>query len=313
VKEALEKVPYIVSFGSFLDETSILSDLILPDHSFLESWVDHMPESGTTKAVASVAPPAMLPLHQTRSMADVLLEAGRSLSAPLGQALPWQSYEEMLQITYGGLPAPSDQPADAEVADAWTTIQQQGGWWSEIPAQAAAPMAQPAPAPSAFVEPQFDGEAGEYSFHFLPYASQAFLDGSLAHLPWLQELPDVLSTAMWSSWVEINPQTAASLGIEQGDLVEITSTQGSLNAPALISPGIAPDVLAMPVGQGHESFTRYASGRGTNPIRILAPILEPETGTLAWAATRVRLSRAGGKGELILFAGGMREHESEHR
>jgi len=36
VKEAFEKVPFIASFGSFIDETSNLADLILPDHSFLE-------------------------------------------------------------------------------------------------------------------------------------------------------------------------------------------------------------------------------------------------------------------------------------
>src|SRR5262249_8352748 len=59
VKDALNKIPYIVSFGSFFDETSSLADLILPDHSFLESWVDHAPEAGSTMAVASVAPPAM--------------------------------------------------------------------------------------------------------------------------------------------------------------------------------------------------------------------------------------------------------------
>jgi anaerobic selenocysteine-containing dehydrogenase len=118
---------------------------------------------------------------------------------------------------------------------------------------------------------------------------------------------------MWSTWLEINPQTAANLGITQGDLLEITSTQGALQAPALISPGIAPNVIAMPVGQGHESFTRYASGRGANPIRILAPIVETETGSLAWAATRVRISKVGGKGDLILFAGAMREHEQDHR
>ena len=39
------KVPFIVSFGSFVDETSVLADLILPDHSFLESWVEAVPES----------------------------------------------------------------------------------------------------------------------------------------------------------------------------------------------------------------------------------------------------------------------------
>ena len=76
-------------------------------------------------------------------------------------------------------------------------------------------------------------------------------------------------------------------------MIEIASTQGSLRAPALVSPGIAPDVIAMPVGQGHETFTRYASGRGENPIRLLAAVAEPETGALAWAATRVRVSRIG--------------------
>ena len=121
-------------------------------------------------------------------------------------------------------------------------------------------------------EPRFDGDAAQYPFHFLPYASQQFGDGSRAHLPWLQELPDPLTSAMWSSWVEINPQTAERLEIAHGDVVEITSTQGSLRAPALIFPGIAPDMVAMPVGQGHETFTRYASGRGANPVAILAPV-----------------------------------------
>src|SRR4029450_6615765 len=59
VREALLKVPFIASFGSFLDETSVLSDLVLPDHSFLESWTDSVAESGARVAVARVAPPAM--------------------------------------------------------------------------------------------------------------------------------------------------------------------------------------------------------------------------------------------------------------
>jgi anaerobic selenocysteine-containing dehydrogenase len=81
-----------------------------------------------------------------------------------------------------------------------------------------------------------------------------------------------------------------------------------------VSPGIAPDVVAMPVGQGHQTFTRYASGRGANPVELLAPLTEPETGTLAWAATRVRLTRVGGPdGRLILFAGGMRERTDRGR
>ena len=68
----------------------------------------------------------------------------------------------------------------------------------------------------------------------------------------------------------------------------------------------------MPVGQGHEQFTRYASRRGANPIAVLANLTEPETGALAWAATRVKLTRAGAAdGSLTMFAGEMRERPHE--
>src|SRR5262249_26355906 len=163
-----------------------------------------------------------------------------------------------------------------------------------------------------FTEPQFDGDPSEFTFHFLPYPSLALLDGSLAHLPTLQELPDAMSSAVWSSWVEINMQTAEKLGIRQGDIVEIASRQGTIRVSAFPSPGIAPDVIAMPAGQGHENFTRYATGRGANPISILAPVTEPETGTLAWAATRVKITRVGdADGSLVLIAGSLREYPPE--
>jgi anaerobic selenocysteine-containing dehydrogenase len=168
------------------------------------------------------------------------------------------------------------------------------------------------PLPSA-LSPSFEGDPSQYPFYFLPFASQAFLDGSTAHLPWLQEMPDPLSSAMWSTWVEVNPQTAARLGIGQGDMIEITSTHGTVHAPAVVSPGIAPDIVAMPTGQGHETFTRYASGRGSNPVKVLAPVVEPETGALAWAATRVKIARVSeGKGELVLYGGALKEFEA-HR
>ncbi|MCC7415946.1 MAG: molybdopterin-dependent oxidoreductase [Acidobacteria bacterium] len=304
VREALEKVPYIASFACFLDETSVLADLILPDHSFLESWVDARPESGALVAVAAAAPPAMRPLHSTRAMPDVLLDLSRRLQTPFDPPLP-ETFDAMLSESFASLP-------ESEAGDAWTVAQTDGAWSGDLPQ--ADPAARPAREPVRFVEAQFDGDAAQYPFHFLPYPSQAFLDGSTAHLPWLQELPDPLTSAMWSTWVEIGSEAAARLSIREGDMVEITSSQGSVRAPAIVSPGLAPDVVAMPVGQGHETFTRYASGRGSNPIAILAPMREPDTGALAWAGTRVRVARAGApEGRLILFAGQMRDIEARER
>ena len=169
----------------------------------------------------------------------------------------------------------------------------------------------------AYAAPAFDGDAAAYPFHFLPYASTAFYDGSAAHLPWLQEMPDPLTSAMWSSWVEVNPATARKLGLRDGDLVDVTSSQGTLRSAVVITPGIAPDIVGMPMGQGHTSFTRYATDRGANAASILAAVTEPATGALAWAATRVKLTRAGDPdGRLVLFAGGTHEEghgPEEHR
>ena len=316
----MAKIPYIVSFGSFIDETSAQADLILPDHAPLESWLDSIAESGSLQAVASLAPPAVLPLHDTRAMPDVLLGLAHQLGGEVAKALPFATYDAMLRAAFvplrtrgGSIDAKTDD-------DFWDAAQAQGGWWSGSIRGSrckSSLLAAAKHAPMAMTAPEFAGAAGDFPFYFLPYVSQSFGDGSLAHLPWLQELPDVLTSAMWSSWVEINPKTARALGIGQGDLVEIASQQGNVRAAAVLSPGIAPDMVAMPVGQGHENFGRFASGRGANPLSILAPVTEHETGSLAWAATRVKIARVGGpeQAKLILFAGGMSgfPHEEERR
>jgi len=278
VRETFEQAPFVVSFGSFIDDTSAYADLILPDHTFLESWADTTPESGSIEAVTTVAGPVMKPLHQTRATADVLIEVAGKLKSPI--ALPWKTAEELAKSKAAASPQP--------------------------------PAPTPTRAAVKYAEPLFDGDAAQFPFHFLPYKTPQFGDGSTAHLPWLQEMPDPLTSAMWSSWVEINPQTAARLQIGQGDLVDITSPHGTVRAPAMIFPAIAPDVIAMPVGQGHVVFTRYASGRGVNPMTIVAPATEAATGALAWAATRVKIARAGDADRsLVMFAGEMREHPSE--
>lgn len=289
VAEALTRVPFIASFGSFIDETSALADLILPDHSFLESWVDSAPESGSAKAAASKFGPAMRPLYDTRSTPDVLLDVSRRLAKPASPALP-NTFEEFLN---------TESTSDRDSVRRGGTL--------VAPASAVPPVSA-----VRYADPRFDGDASQYPYHLLPYASQALHDGSLAHLPWLQELPDPMTSGMWCSWVEINAKKAEELGIHQGDVIEVASTQGSVRAPAFLSPGIAPDAVAIPVGQGHTNFTRYATGRGVNPIAILAPTTVPETATLAWSATRVKITRAGGPDEsLILFAGATRERPEE--
>lgn len=274
--EWLSAIPFVASVGSFIDDTTAHADLILPDHSFLESWVDADPESGSLTRARTVAAPAMRPLYDTRATADVLIQTASRLSRPLDPPLPWASVEALLQ-------EPVDEPATA-------------------------PRLAPRTGRTRWTPPVFDGADDVFPFHFFPYASQALGDGATAHLPWLQELPDPLTTAMWCSWVELHPTTAQRLGIADGDLVTVTSAHASVDAPAVLSPGIAPNAVAMPAGQGHGTYTRYASGRGANPFAVLAPLTDAATGRLAWAATRVRVARAAtADRRLILFGGATRE------
>jgi len=310
--DALGKIPFIASFGSFIDETSAVADLILPDHSPLESWLDDSPESGSTRTVVSLAPPAMAPLHNTRSMPDVLLDVAQQLGGDVAKALPWKTYDEAVKASFGQLYKEKGNKSTKDADEFWSNAQTQGGWWSadEKPATVTAK----ATGPLKYAEPQFDGNADQFPFHFLPFASQMFYDGSLAHLPWMQEAPDPTSSVMWGTWVEINTRTAEKLGVKMGDTVEVASQHGKLQAPALVTPAIAPDVIAMPIGQGHTNYTRYATGRGANPISILAPMTVEGTGSLAWAATRVKISRVG-EGKIVMFGASMEElpAETKHR
>ena len=83
VADALKRIPFIVSFGSFIDETSALADLILPDHSFLESWVDAAPESGSAKAVPTKFGPvdasALRHALDTRCVARCIAQTGEAI------------------------------------------------------------------------------------------------------------------------------------------------------------------------------------------------------------------------------------------
>src|SRR6201996_5327720 len=152
VREALARIPYIVSFGSFIDETSSQADLILPDHAALESWMDSVAESGSSRAVATLAPSAVLPLHDTRPMPDVLLGLGRQAGGEVAKALPWATYDAMLRAAFVSL---RTRPGSIDVKtddDFWDAAQTQGGWWGSPSTSPAAAVAQRPPLPAASPE-----------------------------------------------------------------------------------------------------------------------------------------------------------------
>jgi anaerobic selenocysteine-containing dehydrogenase len=295
-QEALAKVPYLVSFSSLLDDTALMADLVLPDHAALESWGDVIPLAGTREGVIGLMQPVVTPVFDTRQFPEVLMTAASELGGEMKAAFPYPSYLEMLRADvrkHVGLSGTKD------FESTWVDLLSKGGILKTNTGQikdykwsGGAKIFEPA-------KPRFAGNEKEFPFHLSVFPSTAFFDGRGAPLPWLQQLPDPMTTAVWGSWIEINPKTAAELGINFGDLVEVTSPQGSLRVPAVIYPGIRPDMVAIPLGQGHRDMGRYAKGRGVNPLQLLAMTLEESTAQPAWNATRVRVTRISEKGELV--------------
>src|SRR4029450_5502500 len=73
--QALGKVKLVVSTASMPDETSVLANLVLPDHTTAESWGDAAPRPG----VRSLVQPTLRPLYDTRAFGDTLLDSARAI------------------------------------------------------------------------------------------------------------------------------------------------------------------------------------------------------------------------------------------
>src|SRR5574341_2301523 len=287
--EAMQQVPFIVCFSPFVDETAAWADLILPDHTYLEAWGYQVPAPGADRPVVGSQQPVVQPLYDTRSTASALLELAGRLGGAAARALPWPDELAFLQEVAGQLHGSSLGTFDAETpAGFWALWRQYGGWWSQKEIRREPELSALVQQPLPVSAPQFDGDAEQYPYHLWPYPSLLLGDGRGANLPWLQEAPDPMTTARWGTWVELNPKTALSLGVSDNDVVRVISPHGQLEAPVVVYPGIRPDVVAVPVGQGHNDYGRFAERRGSNPLALVAAITHPDAGALAWGATRVR-------------------------
>ena len=320
LREAIEQADdlFIVSFSPFIDDTSALADLLLPDRAALEDWGDDIPEPGPGYQMVGWQQPVVNPLYDLDplSFPDVLLAMGEELGRT--QELPWRSYQAMLQEAADTLFAENRGSVDgATAAEFWTNLLRRGGWWDE--SRTGDSAARPEQGilgrvAQSIAEPAFVGYApGPGVYHLVPFSHNTLADGANAHLPWLQAAPDPISTIAWQTWVEMHDSTAAALGVREGDVVRIESPQGSIRALAYPSPATPPEVVCIPFGGGRRHGSSYATDRpGTESANVM-DLLEPQrvgsTGALAWAATRVRLYPTGESVNVAKLEGSVRSVE----
>ncbi len=308
----------VVSFSSFMDDTAQRADLVLPVRSPLEDWGDDVPDPGPGFQTMGFQQPVVNPLPDLdpRSFPDLLL----SLSGELGldDGLP-DSFDRVLRdaaqrLFDMGRGTPllkegEDGPGAVTFSAFWNMLLERGGWEDrEFTARGDVPappdLRQIA---SQHSRPRYHGPSGGNIFHLVPFLHNSILDGRGAHLPWLQAAPDPLTTVTWQTWVEINAHRARDMGLQEGDVVSIVSTEGDIEAVVYPHPALPPNVVGVPVGQGHlpgvEYATREGEARGGNILSLLSTQPDSETDALAWASTQVRVTPTGRNIRVSKFEG----------
>ncbi len=264
--EAFEKVPFIVSFSPFLDDSSAYADLILPDHSYLERLQDVAPPPGLGYPVVGLGQPVVAPLFDTRQTGDVLLDIVHALGEPVARSFPWRSFAEMVQYRISGLwRSELGDITATEFEFFWEEFARRSVWsdpsyrfgdWRRVLATPSErfefysqtlrdELAEVAAGDLEslldelgiqargdevylphYESPRSVGDPQEYPFFLNTYKLMAHAEGRGANLPHLQEMLGLHVNRKWQSWLEINPGVARALGIANDDWVWVESPIG---------------------------------------------------------------------------------------
>ena len=297
IAHALSKVPFSVALSSFLDETTKQASLVLPVLTPLESWGDYEPSQGTMGLMQPVMQPVFPQARMTGDVVLRLTEFATKRTRISGDEQPFLSY---VRSRWQRLhrESRSSVPFDRW----WTEALANGGMFSTQKRSGAVPRR----ATSGTLSRMFDkvsvgSDNGRYTL--VSYPSINHYDGRGANKPWLQEVPDPMTQLTWENWVEIHPADAEHHGIRKGDLVEVRSHNGSIELRAYPYPGVIQGTVAIPIGQGHSAYGRYASGAGANVAHLLPPLPVEESGGMHWSGVRIDLVNKGGRKQLADVAG----------
>jgi menaquinone reductase, molybdopterin-binding-like subunit len=270
VKQAIGQIPFVVNFSSFMDETAMESDIILPVHTSIERLEDVPSGAGLSKSVVGLSKAIVKPVYDTKHPGDAVILIGQALDASIAGNFEWESYEECLEsaaqniwdelseegfvVLTAGASREKVNIDAAFLADNSETVQIKGeGELILIPIDH---MRLPADSPSAS-----------------PFAIKTVSD-------------DIIKGK--DSFIEINPQSAK--GLKNGDYVLVKTSVGSAKARIKLNEGIMPGVIGMVRGLGHTFGNKYVSGKGSNINELIAPVIEAGSGLDAASGIRASIS-----------------------
>ncbi|MEW5982124.1 MAG: molybdopterin-dependent oxidoreductase [Acidobacteriota bacterium] len=130
VTQALARVPLVVSFSPFFDESARYASLLMPDHTYLERWQDGCAPPAVPFPVWGVTQPVARPLLDTRASGDVLLDLARRLGGDFAPLARWASVEDLVRSRGLALAAEGRGSAFVERFRQRELRELEGrGWW----------------------------------------------------------------------------------------------------------------------------------------------------------------------------------------
>ncbi len=293
---AMKEVALTVSFAASVDETASVSAYVCPDHHYLEAWRDAEPAAG----VFGLTQPALSPLGGTRAMIE-------SLAVWRGEA---KAAYDLIREHWEARVYPLAVP-ERTFRTFWERAVHDG--YVEVATEAVAG----GEFDMSAVRPGYEAPAAaEGAFALVLYPKVAIVDGHHASNPWLQELPDPVTKAVWDNYACLSPRAAAAQGLAEGDVVRVEAPGGvTAEFPVLVQPGQHDGVVAVALGYGRRETGRFAGigprwleGRptveegGVVGTRA-APFLAWENGTRRYLREGVKVVKTGKRHDLAITQG----------
>ncbi len=288
VIKAFEKIPLVVSFSSYMDETAAQADLILPNHIYLERFEDVPNARGFPRPILSLTQPVVEPLYNTRNVGDFIIQLAQKLGGPIGNAFAWDDYATCLQETLGDrwdtLVEEGYQLDDEFSGIEWAKAFETDSGKFEFSNNVIKGLTDYRPLPA-------EGDESFYPLILIPYDTMRLAAGYIGSPPFMvKSLEDTILTGN-DVLVEVNPATAKRLGLSNGKYASLSTPGGSARVKVHYYNGIMPDVIAIPTGLGHTAYDRFLAGKGVNYNALLKTVEDPTTGFNAAWGVRAKLSK----------------------
>ena len=279
--EAFNKLEFIMTIDTTMNDTAWFSDLVLPEASYLERYD---PLTTATDTIF-IRQPVVEPLGESKSALWIFKQLGTRMG--LGDYFAYQDEEDYLR---------------QQLKPAGITLEElKAKGFHHLPPQQAAKELK-FNTPSGKIELSSESLA-KSNFSAVPVWEEPpapavdefyLLTGKVAqHSQFTTQNNKLLHELVPRNTVWINTTSAAARGIKDNDEVFVESPAGKVRLKATVTEAIRPDCVYMTPGFGHLSKgTRTSYGEGASDSELHLTYTDPISGGQALSQTFVKVYKA---------------------